>query len=214
MIEAAEEPAAESWSNLQAIDDVVLEMIRTDSQLVVSALTGDAAAGGVPFALAADHVFAREDVVLNPYYGHMGGLYGSEYWTYLLPRRVGEEMTTVLTSAPFEPVGASRAAEIGLIDDAFGDTAKQFQAGVRRHAEQLASSPTRLAQELAQKRRSRTRDEQRRPLAAYRADELARSRECFFGPDPSYHEARRRFVHKLGSPCAVAPAAAPTGPRA
>ena len=41
------------------------------------------------FALAADHVSAREDVVLNPYYQHMGGLHGSEYWTYLLPRRVG-----------------------------------------------------------------------------------------------------------------------------
>ena len=65
-------------------------MIETDSHLVVSALTGDAAAGGVPFALAADYVLAREDVVLNPYYGHMGGLYGSEYWTYLLPRRVGD----------------------------------------------------------------------------------------------------------------------------
>ena len=198
VIEAAEDPAAESWSNLQAIDDVVLEVIETDSQLVISALMGDAAAGGVPFALAADHVLAREDVVLNPYYGHMGGLYGSEYWTYLLPRRVGEEMTAVLTSAPFEPLGARRAVEIGLIDHAFGDTAEEFRVGVRRYAEQLASSPARLA-ELAEKRRLRARDEQRRPLAAYRADELARSRECFFGPDPSYHEARRRFVHKLGS---------------
>jgi putative two-component system hydrogenase maturation factor HypX/HoxX len=163
---------------------------------VVSALTGDAAAGGVPFALAADYVLAREDVVINPYYRHMGGLYGSEYWTYLLPRRVGEGMTATLTSAPFEPLGASRAAEIGLIDDAFGDTADQFHAGVRRRAEQLASSPTRLA-ELAEKRRGRARDEQRKPLAAYRADELARSRSCFFGTDPSYHEARRRFVYKL-----------------
>jgi len=94
-------------------------VIDTDSQLVISALTGDVAAGGVPFALAADYVLAREDVVLNPYYGHMGGLYGSEYWTYLLPRRVGEEMTAVLTSAPFEPLGARRAVEIGLIDHAF-----------------------------------------------------------------------------------------------
>ena len=211
VIEAAEDPAAESWSNLQAIDDVVLEVIETDSQVVISALMGDAAAGGVPFALAADHVLAREDVVLNPYYGHMGGLYGSEYWTYLLPRRVGEEMTAVLTSAPFEPLGARRAVEIGLIDHAFGDTAEQFRVGVRRYAEQLASSPARLA-ELAAKRRLRARDEQRRPLAAYRADELALSRECFFGPDPSYHEARRRFVHKLGS--AVAPAAALTEPLA
>jgi putative two-component system hydrogenase maturation factor HypX/HoxX len=126
----------------------------------------------------------------------MGGLYGSEYWTYLLPRRVGEEMTADLTSAPFEPLGARRAVKLGLIDHAFGDTAEQFRVGVRRYAKQLASSPARLA-ELAEKLHSRARDEQRRPLAAYRADELARSRECFFGPDPSYHEARRRFVYKL-----------------
>ncbi len=204
VIEAAEDPAVESWSNLQAIDDVVHDVIETDSQLVVSALTGDAAAGGVPFALAADHVVAREDVVLNPYYRHMGGLYGSEYWTYLLPRRVGEEMTTALTSAPFEPLGARRAVDIGLIDDAFGGTVEQFHVGVRRYAEQLASSPARVT-ELAEKRRSRERDEQRRPLAAYRAEELAQSRECFFGADPSYHEARRRFVYKLGSPCTVTP---------
>jgi putative two-component system hydrogenase maturation factor HypX/HoxX len=109
---------------------------------------------------------------------------------------VGEEMTAELTSAPFEPLGARRATEIGLIDAAFGETAEEFRVGVRRYAEQLASSPTRLA-ELAEKRRLRARDEQRRPLAAYRADELARSYECFFGADRSYHEARRRFVYKL-----------------
>jgi putative two-component system protein, hydrogenase maturation factor HypX/HoxX len=78
VIEAADDPAAESWSNLRAIDDLVREIIETDSHLVLSALAGDVAAGGVPFALAADRVVAREDVVLNPYYGHMGGLYGSE----------------------------------------------------------------------------------------------------------------------------------------
>ena len=35
-----------------------------------------------------------------------------------------------------------------------------------------------------------------------------KSHECFFGPDRSYHEARHRFVHKLGAPCVVTPAAA------
>ena len=34
VIEAAEDPAQESWANLQAIDDVVREVIETDSQLV------------------------------------------------------------------------------------------------------------------------------------------------------------------------------------
>ena len=198
VIEAAEDPAAASWWNLLAIDDLVREVIETDSQLVVSALTGDAAAGGVPLALAADHVLAREDVVLNPYYGHMGGLYGSEYWTYLLPRRVGADTTARLTSAPFEPVGARRAVEIGLLDDAFGATAEQFRQGVRRFAERLARDPD-LPALLAAKRRARARDEQRKPLAAYRAEELARSQQCFFGADRSYHEARHRFVHKLTS---------------
>ena len=174
------------------------EVIETDSHLVISALTGDAAAGGVPFALAADHVVAREDVVLNPYYRHMGGLYGSEYWTYLLPRRVGDEMTTQLTSPPFEALGTRRAVDIGLLDDAFGETAEEFRAGVRRYAEHLARDAAMPAR-LAAKRRARSRDEQRRPLAAYRADELARSHVCFRGADRSYHEARRRFVYKLTS---------------
>lgn len=78
-------------------------------ETVISALAGDTAAGGVPLALAADLVVARDDIVLNPYYQHMGGLYGSEYWTYLLPRRVGAGMSRQLTTAPFTPVGAQRA---------------------------------------------------------------------------------------------------------
>ena len=56
---------------------------------MVAALEGNAGAGGVLLALAADLVWTRPGVVLNPHYQGMGGLYGSEYWTYLLPRRVG-----------------------------------------------------------------------------------------------------------------------------
>jgi putative two-component system hydrogenase maturation factor HypX/HoxX len=206
VIEAAPDAAAESWYNLHAIDDVVRDVIETDSHLVVAALTGDAAAGGVPFALAADHVVAREDVVLNPYYRHMGGLYGSEYWTYLLPRRIGAAATARLTSPPYEAIGTREAVEIGLLDAAFGATADAFRARVRRDAERLARDAE-LSRRLEDKRRARSRDEAVKPLRAYRIEELGRSHECFFGPDRSYHEARHRFVHKLGAPCAVGPAA-------
>jgi putative two-component system protein, hydrogenase maturation factor HypX/HoxX len=201
VIEAAEDPAEESWYNLHAIDDVVREIIETDSHLVIAALAGDAAAGGVPFALAADHVVAREDIVLNPYYQHMGGLYGSEYWTYLLPRRVGAGMTAELTGT-FNAVGTRRAVEIGLLDAAFGDTLESFRAQVRGLAARLARHPD-LGHWLQDKRLRRARDEQIKPLSRYRSEELARSHECFFGADRAYHEARRRFVHKLGAPCAV-----------
>ena len=204
VIEASSDPAAESWRNLNAINDVVREIVETESHLVVSALAGDAAAGGVPFALAADRVFAREDVVLNPYYRHMGGLYGSEYWTYLLPRRLGAAMTAELTSPPFEAVGTRRAVEIGLIDDAFGATVDAFRSGVRGFAERLAASPG-VSGLLGAKRAARRYDERTKPLSAYRTEELVRSYDCFFGADRSYHEARHRFVHKLGAPCAVVP---------
>jgi putative two-component system protein, hydrogenase maturation factor HypX/HoxX len=207
-IEAADDPAEESWLNLCAMDDVVREIIETDSHVVVSALAGDAAAGGVALALAADHVVARDDVVLNPYYQHMGGLYGSEYWTYLLPRRVGATLAARVTRAPFAAVGTANAVDIGLLDAAFGATVESFRSELRDLAEALARYPN-LARHLEGKRRRRGRDEQRKPLDAYRAQELARSHECFFGADRSYHEARRRFVYKLGAPCAVRPASLP-----
>ena len=205
VIEAAEDPAAESWRNLAAINDLVQEIVQTDSHLVVSALAGDAAAGGVPLALAGDYVIAREDIILNPYYQHMGGLYGSEYWTYLLPRRVGPQIAARLTGAPFTPLGAHRAARIGLLDAVFGATLAAFYDQTSALAERLASDPG-LRQRLEHKRRRREHDERVKPLEAYRRQELARSHECFFGPDPSYHEARRRFVYKLR------PAAAPDHP--
>lgn len=208
VIEASEDPAEESWRNLESIDDVVRDIIETDSHVVVSALRGDAGAGGVPLALAADYVIAREDAVLNPYYGHMGGLYGSEYWTYLLPRRVGPEMTARLVGPSFTPIGARQALRIGLLDAASGATLESFEAQTTWLAEQLAAHPY-LDRMLERKRRRRENDERTKPLHVYRSQELARSYQCFFGEDPTYHEARRRFAYKLGRegvPVAIAKA--------
>ena len=139
MIEAAEDPAAESWRNLIAIDDLVHDIIETESHLVLSALPGDAAAGGVPLALAADFVVARDDVVLNPYYGHMGGLYGSEYWTYLLPRRLGATRTAQLTRPPFTPVGTLRRSDSACLT---GRSARAWRSSTPRPAASPNASRT------------------------------------------------------------------------
>ncbi len=196
-IEAAEDPVQESWRNLNAIDDLVKDIVETDSHLVVSALAGDAAAGGVPLALAGDYALAREDAVLNPYYQHMGGLYGSEYWTYLLPRRVGPTTTARLTSAPFRPVGSREAVRIGLLDAALGENLEEFRAATARFAERVAHDGLHRAR-LKDKRRRRVIDERAKPLDAYRHEEMARCHQCFVGPD--YHHARRGFVYKLPTP--------------
>jgi putative two-component system protein, hydrogenase maturation factor HypX/HoxX len=66
VIEAAQNPGDESWSNINALNDLIREIILTESHVVLSAMQGNAAAGGVMLALAADQVYARHGVVLNP----------------------------------------------------------------------------------------------------------------------------------------------------
>ena len=145
-------------------------------------------------ALAADRVLARSGIVLNPHYRNMGNLYGSEYWTYLLPRRVGTEQASALMRRRL-PLGAVEARTLGLIDDNAGPAAGDFRALVEERAAALAQ-PQAFAQVLEAKRAGRARDEQARALAHYRADELERMRLNFYGFDPSYHIARHRFVHR------------------
>ncbi len=114
VIQAAKVPGLEAWANIQAIDDVCRELL-TARQLVISGLTGSAGAGGVMLALAADIVLAREGVVLNPHYKTMG-LYGSEYWTYSLPRAVGSEIAHKLTEECL-PISAVQALQYGMVQD-------------------------------------------------------------------------------------------------
>ncbi len=194
MIEAAEDPAHESWRNIQAMDDLVRDIITTDSHLVISALQGNAAAGGVMLALAADFVYARKGIVLNPHYQGMGKLYGSEYWTYLLPKRVGEEKARELTKGLL-PISTRTAHQIGLLDDAFGEVVASFRQHIRRPAEELACSH-RYEHLLEEKRHRRKHDEARKPLQAYRQEELQQMWLNFFGADQSYHQARKHFVYK------------------
>lgn len=210
VIEAADDPALESWRNINAIDDLVHEILNTMSHVVVAGVRGNAGAGGAILALAADHVFARDGVVLNPHYKSMGGLYGSEYWTYVLPRRVGGEKALELTEA-CRPMGTAEAKTIGFVDDVLGGDAEAFERGVTARAEEIARRAD-FWSLLRDKHERRLSDERTRPLAAYRCEELSHMGVNFFGPDPAYHAARRNFVFKGRQP-AKAPvrASAPEG---
>lgn len=193
-IEAAESPADASWDNINAIDDLARDILTTDTHLTIAALQGNAAAGGVFVALAADLVLARSSVVLNPHYRNMGNLYGSEYWTHVLPRRMGAERARTLMAGRL-PLGAPEARAIGLIDAYAGPDMAAFLALVAARATSLAANETH-ATALADKRLRQTQNEQARPLAEYRNAELEHMRLNFYGFDASYHVARHRFVHR------------------
>ena len=195
LIEASAHPAEESWRNINAMDDLVREILLTDRQLTIAAMQGNAGAGGVFLALAADRVYARDGVVLNPHYKGMGNLYGSEYWTYLLPRRVAAARAIAVTENRL-PIGVRQAAALGLVDAHFGADPAAFRGAVATLAATLAADPG-LDRMLAEKRARRQADEASKPLERYRAEELDRMKLNFFGFDPSYHVARYNFVHKV-----------------
>ncbi|TAN49269.1 MAG: hydrogenase maturation protein [Rhodospirillales bacterium] len=185
-IEAADSPADESWANINAIDDLAEAIITCTSHLTVAALEGNAGAGGVFLALAADLVLMRPGIVLNPHYKGMGNLYGSEYWTYLLPRRATPEQAHRILEARL-PMGVDEALSLGLADAPLHDALAQAQA---------LAEPAGFARKLAEKRKNREQDEANKPLATYRAQELEKMRQNFYGFDSSYHVARYHFMFK------------------
>jgi putative two-component system hydrogenase maturation factor HypX/HoxX len=198
VIEAAADPAAESWANINAIDDLVQAVLETTDRLVVSAVAGNAAAGGVMLALAADEVWCRSGTVLNPHYRLMG-LYGSEYWTYTLPRRVGAAVAERLMREAL-PVSAAGALRLGLVDRVIDCDPGGFAEQVGALATRLASLPA-TGPRIAAKKTELERRESATPLAGFRERELMRMRRTFDDPHAPYHALRKAFVHKERPRC-------------
>ena len=194
LIESADSPADASWANINAIDDLAEAILRCDDKLTVAALRGNAGAGGCFLARAADRVWVRDGVMLNPHYKNMGNLYGSEFWTYLLPPRVGVEGAAAIMRHRL-PMTARESVALGFYDACLAGDQAAFLVDVARRAAELAAAPD-FAGRLRDKQQRRTADEAAKPLAAWRAEELARMRRNFFGFDPSYHVARWHFVRK------------------
>jgi len=126
----------------------------------------------------------------------MGNLFGSEYWTYLLPKRVGPERARRIAAARL-PMGIAEALRLGLAAERLPGDLVGADAAIRERAAARLADAEGLALRLAAKRAARAADEARKPLAAYRAEELQRMKRNFYGFDPSYHVARYNFIRKI-----------------
>ncbi|MCP4934259.1 MAG: hydrogenase maturation protein [bacterium] len=195
LIEAADNPAEESWQNINAIDDLAEAILTTANKLTIAAMRGNAGAGGVFLARACDLVWLREGTILNPHYKDMGNLYGSEFWTYLLPLHVGKKEALQITGNCL-PMGAHRAVELGLANVCLGGGGDSFATRMSERAIALLDSGE-AARRLAEKHQRHRALDGGRALAEYRQAELEEMKRNFFGPDPSYHVARYNFVFKI-----------------
>lgn len=193
IMEDSKKQAEDGWSNIHAMNDIVRDIILTSHIITVASLGANAGAGGAILPLACDFVIAREGIILNPHYKTLG-LHGSEYWTYLLPKKVGEKKAHELTNACL-PLGVKRAKSIGYIDEVFENNKKQYQHQLQTFCENLALSEN-YYDFLDTKEAQRTKDEAIKPLQNYRDEELAFMYESFYNPDSPFNQLRKDFVYK------------------
>ncbi|WP_454197373.1 enoyl-CoA hydratase-related protein [Nocardia sp. Marseille-Q1738] len=182
--ELSEDPEGEAWRNLLAITNVCRAILTCSTQVTIAAVTGNAGAGGVMLALAADLAVAADRVVFNPHYRTIG-LSGSEFHTYSLPRRVGGDTAQRLLH-DCQPLDAAGAADLGLID-AVAPSAR-FDSRLAELAGECAH-PARWEAMIAAKH-SRTID-----LNAIEGAELRRMARDIFRDENEFRRKRQAFVH-------------------
>ena len=159
----------------------------------MAAVGGNTGAGGCFLARAADFVWVRDGVMLNPHYKNMGNLFGSEFWTYLLPPRVGAEGARAIMRHRL-PMTAPEAVRLGFYDACLSGPG--FAVDVARRAVELAASPDFASTPGGEAWQGVRPTKRANRWSAYRAEELNEMRRNFYGFDPSYHVARYHFVSR------------------
>jgi putative two-component system protein, hydrogenase maturation factor HypX/HoxX len=199
-IEASADPAEEAWSNVNAMNDLVAEVLEVDRQITVAAVRANAGASGALLAAACDRLWMRDGTVLNAHYQGIG-MHGSDYWTYVLPRRVGTACAKRLTEQGL-PTLAREARRLGLADRLLPEDWDNYERELDRMLAELAE-PSSWRRAVHAKERQRTRDEQRKPLQKYRDEELLQVHRSCFDPDSPFHAARQNIIFSSGLESAV-----------
>jgi putative two-component system hydrogenase maturation factor HypX/HoxX len=188
VIDAAPDPAAEAWDNINAIDELCLAIAQAE-QLTVAAFSANAGAGGVMAGLCADVTVARDGTVLNPYYDM--GIYGSELHTWSVANRVGEATAARLLGDKL-PISVAEAKQIGLIGAVGPRDWDEFQRWLRAVAIGY-NEPVTRGRMFAAKARRRAES---KPLSYYQTIELAEMARDMFDDRHGFHAKRRAFLGK------------------
>lgn len=203
VIEAAADPALESWYNINAINDVVEKLLLdlpARGITTIAAIRGNCAAGGVALAAACDIVLASQHVVLNPAYRALG-LYGSEFHSLSYPGRCGVEGSKVALRS-MTPLSADDARNMGLVDYVLRIPTELLDSAVRAHVEDMFT-PGEQARGPPSPRTGAWKanvDTSPAGLALARATELGQmSMDFWSARSERYHSRRRDFVRKAKS---------------
>ncbi|UPT77902.1 enoyl-CoA hydratase-related protein [Sulfurovum sp. XGS-02] len=186
ILEDSQKPGEDGWSNINAMNDLVHSILYADEIVTVASFGRNAGAGGVFMGLACDYVVAKEGVVLNPHYKTLG-LSGSEYHTYSLPKRVGEEIAEELLEICL-PISSVKAKALGMVDEVYAD--KNYYEDLHQFAKTLYDDDFIWSkQEYLEKNGSK--------IEALKEKELEVMHPEFWEHESAFHTLRQEFVYKI-----------------
>ena len=191
ILEDSKKQGEDGWSNINAMNDLVKSIIFADEVITVASLHKNAGAGGVFMALACDKVVASESSVLNPHYRTLG-LSGSEYHTYSLPKRVGEQKAKELLENCL-PISANRAKEIGMIDEVFAK--ENYFDDLRSFSNKLLGDEDKYDDYIYDKQDYL--EENELYIDECKERELKVMHPEFWSEKSEFHKLRNEFVYKI-----------------
>jgi len=190
ILEDSKKSGEDGWSTINAINDLVKSIIDADNIITVASLTKNAGAGGVFLATACDYVVANNNVVLNPHYKTIG-LSGSEYHTYSLPKRVGEQKAKELLESCL-PISSNDAKNIGLVDEILEDN---YQQNLENFCQKLIMNDDKYDDFIWQK--EDYLEINRDFIASCKENEIKIMYDEFWKTNSNFHKFRYDFVYKV-----------------
>lgn len=190
ILEDSKKQGEDGWSNINAMNDLVKSIIFADDVLTIASLHKNAGAGGLFLALACDKVIARDGVVLNPHYKTLG-LSGSEYHTFTMAKRVGQEKMDKLLDDTL-PISVQNAKSIGLIDEVY-ERENYFQ-DLKEYAKTFLEDEDSYDDFIYEKQDYL--DENKEYIDSCKENELKVMHPQFWDEQSEFHKLRHEFVYK------------------
>lgn len=190
ILEDSKKQGEDGWSNINAMNEAVKSVLECDDIITVASFSKNSGAGGVFLGLACDFAISCEDVIFNPHYKTLG-LSGSEYHTYILPKRVGEEKANELLQNCL-PINSNYAKKINMIDEVFAY--KEYQSKLKNYCENLLEED--FYEDFIDKKRD-VLEEDYLYIEKCKEQELKIMYDEFWKESSSFHSLRYDFVHKI-----------------
>jgi len=187
ILEDSKKQGEDGWSNINAINELIENVLFAENIVTIAYVHKNAGAGGVFLATACDFVVASSDVVLNPHYKTIG-LSGSEYHTYTLPKRVGQEMANKLLNECL-PISANFAKSIGLVDEIIDSKEALEEFAKSKIEEDFFDDFIWEKEDFL--------EENIEKIKQYKEQELKIMYSEFWDEDSPFHKLRHYFVYKV-----------------